>query len=71
MIKGHLARVRDNDCRNIFLNILCSQTLYGLGLAYSGPSGIFGSDGKQSTAQAGDRGVRIVALSISSHEQTQ
>ena len=28
-------------------------------------------DGIQDTAQAGDRGLRIVALSISSHEQTQ
>ena len=39
--------------------------------SYSGPSGILGSDGKQNTAKAGARGVRIVALSISSHEQTQ
>ena len=38
---------------------------------YSGPSRILGSDGKQSTPYAGARGVRIVALSISSHEQTQ
>ena len=34
---------------------------------YSGPSGILGSDGKQDTAQAGARGMRIVALSISTH----
>ena len=33
----------------------------------SGPSGIMGSGGKQNTA----RGVRMVALSISTHEQTQ
>ena len=39
--------------------------------SYSGPSGVLGSDGKQNTAYAGARGVRIVALSISSHEQTQ
>ena len=39
--------------------------------SYSGPSGILGSDRKQNTAYAGARGVRIVALSISSHEQTQ
>ena len=38
---------------------------------YSGPSGIFGSDGKQNTAKADARDVRIVALSISFHEQTQ
>ena len=35
--------------------------------SYSGPSEILGSDGKQNTA----RGVSIVALSITSHEQTQ
>ena len=34
----------------------------------SGPSGILGSDGKQNTTYGGARGVRIVALSISSHE---
>ena len=39
--------------------------------SYSGPSGMFGSDGKQNIAQAGARGVRIVVLPISSHEQTQ
>ena len=39
--------------------------------SYSGPSGIGGSDRKQNTAKAGARGVRIVALSICSHEQTQ
>ena len=38
---------------------------------YSGPSGTLGSDGKLNTAYAGARRVRIVALSISSHEQTQ
>ena len=38
---------------------------------YSGPSGILGSDGEQDTVKAGARGVRIVALSISSLEQTQ
>ena len=37
----------------------------------SGPSGILGSDGKQNTAYAGGRGLSFVALSISSHEQTQ
>ena len=36
----------------------------------SGPSGILGSDGKQNTV-AGGRGLSFVALSISSHEQTQ
>ena len=35
--------------------------------SYSGPSGIFGSDRKQDTAKASDRGMRIVALYISSH----
>ena len=39
--------------------------------SYSGPSGILGSDRKHNTAKACARGVRIVALSISSHEQTQ
>ena len=39
--------------------------------SYSGPTGILGSDGKQNTATVGARGVRIVALSSSSHEQTQ
>ena len=39
--------------------------------SYSGPSGILVSDGKQNTTKTGARGVRIVALSISSHEQTQ
>ena len=38
--------------------------------SYSGPSGILGSGGKQNTAQAGASAVRIVTLSISSHEQT-
>ena len=42
-----------------------------LKVLYAGPSGILGSDRKQNTAYAGARGVRIVALSISSHEQTQ
>ena len=37
--------------------------------SYSGPSGILGSDGKQNTASLLG-GVRIVALSISSHGQT-
>ena len=36
--------------------------------SYSGPSGIFGSDGKQYTALAGARGMRVVALSIDFHE---
>ena len=41
--------------------------------SYSGPSGILGSDGKQNTASAGAvlGCMRIVRLSISSHEQTQ
>ena len=39
--------------------------------SYSGPSKILGSDGKQNSTQAGARGVRTVALSVSSHEQTQ
>ena len=38
---------------------------------YSGSSGILSSDGKQNTANAGARGVRTVALSISFHVQTQ
>ena len=38
-------------------------------LASSGPSGILGSDREQNTTKA--RSVRIVALSISPHEQTQ
>ena len=37
----------------------------------SGPSGIFGSDGKQNTASAGARGRENCALSIISHEKTQ
>ena len=39
--------------------------------SYSGPSGILGSEGKQNTPKTSARGVRIVALSNSSHEQTQ
>ena len=39
--------------------------------SYSGPSGILGSDGKQNRLKRVLEGVRIVALSISSHEQTQ
>ena len=35
--------------------------------SYSGPSGIFGSDGKLKPVLVG---VRIVALSIRTHEQT-
>ena len=37
----------------------------------SGPSGILGSDGKLNTTYVGARGVRIVALSFSSHKQIQ
>ena len=38
----------------------------------SGPSGILGSDRKQNTSKvSATRGVRIVALSIRSHEQSQ
>ena len=44
---------------------------YSVDILYSGPSAILGSEGKQNTAKAGARGVKIVALSISSHEQTQ
>ena len=40
-------------------------------VSYSGHSGILGSDGKQNIAEACARGVRIVALANSSHEQTQ
>ena len=36
---------------------------------YSSRSRILYSDGKQNTALASTRGVRIVALSISSHKQ--
>ena len=36
--------------------------------SYSGPFGILGSGGKQNTVLGG---VRIVALSITSNEQTQ
>ena len=42
--------------------------------SYSGPSGILGSEGKQNTAlplKLVLGGVIIVALYISSHEQTQ
>ena len=39
--------------------------------SYSGPSGILGTDRKQNIALTCARGVRIVALSIGSHEQTQ
>ena len=39
---------------------------------WTGPSGILGPGGKQYIAYAvGRESVRIVALSISSHEQTQ
>ena len=52
-----------------FITIINSFIGHGI-FSYSGPSGIFDSDGKQNTApELG--GVRIVALSISSHEQTQ
>ena len=37
----------------------------------SDPSGILGTDGGRGTAWASAGGVRVVALSISSHEQTQ
>ena len=49
----------------------CSEQPYiVLIFLYAGPSGILDSDGsKENTALLG--GVRIVALSISSHEQTQ
>ena len=40
-------------------------------VSYSGPSGILGSDGKHNTTLAGARGVRDVALSIGSHDETQ
>ena len=40
-------------------------------LSYSCPSRILGSDGRQNVAEAGARGLSIVALSIRSHEQTQ
>ena len=36
-----------------------------------GPSEILGSGGKQNSAYVGARGVRFVALSFSSYEQTQ
>ena len=36
----------------------------------SGPSGILGYKGKQNTVKDGARGMRIVALFISSHERT-
>ena len=39
--------------------------------SYAGPSGLLGSDGMQNTTCVSARGMRIVALSISSHEQTQ
>ena len=40
--------------------------------SYSGPTGILGSDGKQNTAfKLVLLSVRIVALYISSHKQTQ
>ena len=39
--------------------------------SYSGPSGILGSDGKQEPIKLVLGVVRIVAISISSHEQTQ
>ena len=39
--------------------------------SYSGPSGILGSDVKQIQLKPELGGVRIIALSISSHEQTQ
>ena len=48
------------------------QPIVWIFLSYSCPSGIFGSDGKQNTTfKPVLGGVRIVALSISSHEQTQ
>ena len=45
---------------------------YSVDFLYSGPSGVLGSDGKQNTAfKPMLGGLRIVALFISSHEQTQ
>ena len=42
-----------------------------VGKTYSGPSRILCSEGKQNAVKPMLGGVRIVALSISSHEQTQ
>ena len=53
-----------------FVQCMMSLYLYDI-FSDSGLSGIFGPDGKQNTAKASGRGVRIVAFSISSHEQTQ
>ena len=39
--------------------------------SYCRPLGMFGSGGKQNTAESGARGVRIDALAISFREKTQ
>ena len=54
-------------CRVELVKLLPYIDIVLIFCSYSGPSGILSSDGKQNTAW----GVRIVALSISSHEQTQ
>ena len=48
------------------------QILYSVdSFSYSGPSGILSSDGSRIPLKPELGGVRIVALSISSYEQTQ
>ena len=67
---GHLACLRTLYLR--LLNESSLTTTYSVDIfSYSGPSGILGSDDKQNTAYVGARGARIVAFSISSHEQAQ
>ena len=58
----------------LLLQILVSPILCSMRLdifSYSGPSGILCTGRKQNTALGDARGVRIVALTISSHDQTQ
>ena len=68
LFRGH------NSCRCFCVELvkLLPVHRYSVDIfSYSGPSRILGSNEKQNIAYAGARGVRIVALSISSAEQTQ
>ena len=70
---SRLSRGR-NSCRCFCVELvkLLSVHRYSVDIvSYSGPSGILGSGRKHNTTKAGARGVRIVAISISSHEQTE
>ena len=69
-LRDPFSRFRDRNsfrCRVELVKLLPVHRYSVHIFSYSGPSRTFGSDGKQKTAW----GVRIVALSISSNEQTQ